>query len=468
MNIMKDLPQYNKTPEEGWSGMNVLLDKAMPVTKNRRYVPFIWMAASVLVLAGAISLFVMQTDKTPDQTDTIATEEENQNASYAVTNHDHNVETSDHEVLTKETENVTTNSISAQNEELSQGLISGTETDFTPAQSDEEVTYTKQLKNQTEGTIAIHQKTTNEEALSLSIEAELLNPELNTKQTAATEVSDDAETAPLTLRPVQIPIVSSLPVIVEPLSTDVGQRPVAEIHDLERKRKRVPSLFSPTLQTAAIFGQYGGLGGYGGIGVDWNISRKFSLTTAIGYSAYMPDAGFRSLKDASLGSNELISIINYDPTGADDYVFSESINPAADYRAITPLVETVSQWQIDVGLNWRFSRRFFASGGVIFGFNADAISQYPIVSGNSTTTPSSPRITLGNSLADYNVIRKSSTSMYFGFGYRLSPHFDLTAQWMHSFNEYVLNTKNDYLADLSTGDRTDYIRGLRLGIRYSL
>lgn len=450
--------------------MKGLLDEAMPHAKPRRFIPIIWMAASVLVLAGAISVFYMRADQTPDQTNTVGTAEESQNTSHAGTMHDDNVATHEQETLTKDAANVTTENISTPNEELKQRGAPATETDFTPAHIDKQITLTNNKPKEAEGTIEFQQRPTDGTVISLSDEAEVLNSEITTKQTPLAEVAEvkETETAPLTVRPVQMPIVSSLPVIVEPLQTEVVQRPIVVLHDDERKQKRVPSLFSPTLQTAAIFGQYGGLGGYGGAGVDWNISRKFSLTTAIGYSAYMPDAGLRSLKDASLGSNELINIINYDPTGADDYVFSESINPAADYRAITPLVESVSQWQVDIGINWRFSRRFFASGGVIFGFNADAISQYPIVHGNPGSSPTIPRIELGNSLADYNVIRESSTSMYFGLGYRLSPHFDLTAQWVHAFNRYVLNNENDYLADLTSGDRTDYIRGLRLGIRYSL
>jgi hypothetical protein len=61
------------------------------------------------------------------------------------------------------------------------------------------------------------------------------------------------------------------------------------------------------------------------------------------------------------------------------------------------------------------------------------------------------------------------TSFYGEIGYALGNHFTLTANWIHGLNPYLLNQVDQMTADNApSGKRTDYIRGLSLGVRYNL
>ncbi|HSF89355.1 MAG TPA: hypothetical protein VLA46_08055, partial [Saprospiraceae bacterium] len=115
---------------------------------------------------------------------------------------------------------------------------------------------------------------------------------------------------------------------------------------------------------------------------------------------------------------------------------------------------------------WKFSRRFFAEGGVTVGLFTKGFSIYPIA--QQDFLGSTPGLKFQNELNEFDVIRSTTTSVYAGMGYRLGQHFDVFANWNHGLDPYLLNESGTSNADLDSGKRTDYIRGLSLGVRYTL
>jgi hypothetical protein len=142
------------------------------------------------------------------------------------------------------------------------------------------------------------------------------------------------------------------------------------------------------------------------------------------------------------------------------------VNNQVAYNTITPLVDKITQWQINAGLKWKFSRRFFAEGGLTVGLFTKGFSIYPIAQQDPLS--SAPDLKFQNELNDFDVIRSTTTSLYAGMGYRLGQHFDVFANWNHGLDPYLLNEAGPPNADLDSGKRTDFIRGLSLGVRYTL
>jgi hypothetical protein len=235
------------------------------------------------------------------------------------------------------------------------------------------------------------------------------------------------------------------------------------------KVKRQPAFIEPNLSVSMLAGQHGGVGLQGGAGINMNLSNRFSLTSSIGYLSYHPNetllGGTRSM-DANAEYN---SILNFDPdyTGNEIYVNAESVNNTASYNTINHLVEKVIQWQISAGIKWKMNRRFFMEGGVAIGLGTKAFSSYPIAAPDlqANTTPT---VRFENTLNDFNVIRSTTTSLYGGIGYKIGQHIDVFANWTHGLNPYLLNDSASSTADQSSADRTDFVRGLSLGLRYTL
>ncbi len=232
------------------------------------------------------------------------------------------------------------------------------------------------------------------------------------------------------------------------------------------KSKQKPSFIQPGLAASGFIGHKGGLGGFGGAGVQMNVSRRFCVTSSIGFFTYNPNGAlFRRSFDSNAEYNP---ILNYDPSyaGNEIYVEAGDINNLTGYNTITPLVDKITQWQINAGLKWKFSKRFFAEGGVTVGLFTKGYSIYPIA--QQDLLSSSPGLKFQNELNEFDVIRSTTTSVYAGLGYRLGQHFDVFANWNHSLNPYLLNEAGPPNADLDSGKRSDYIRGLSLGVRYTL
>lgn len=224
----------------------------------------------------------------------------------------------------------------------------------------------------------------------------------------------------------------------------------------------------PSISVSGLIGLNGGIGGTASAGAALNVSRRLSVTTGLGYMAYTPDAMVFGVAKDLAANSEFNAILNYDPTyeGINTYVDGTSVNSAAGYNVINPLVENLRQWQVSAGLKWKMSSRFYVDGGVTIGFGTTAYSEYPIVSGDPLSQ--TPYVKIGNSLNTYDVIRSTMTSIYGGIGYSVTKHFDVFANWTHGFDSYILSEPGSPSADLDGDSRTDYIRGLNIGLRYTL
>jgi hypothetical protein len=469
---MKEQTRYNKTPEQGWAKMKPVLDQVMPESKPTKRLTFLWWAASAVIVSGALGVLLMD--------GTFSSEEAKTTMPLSYDNSTLNKQ-SDSKPLTDQMD---VEGVAVEQKDMK--AASNEDENQIPVNFQNQPDIAENITTTTGSTATIisESKNTNKNVISASVIAinEVTEDYSGSSNVIANETNSGSEVIleeaiedsgmsenfalPQRSMVVVEPLIFSSVPMISNEGSNSRQFTFSEAHT---KAKRNPVWFRPTLAVSSLFGQNGGLGVYGGAGVDVNFSRRFSLTTVFGYSSYIPNANFLGSSLEKLSFNEQSTIINTDPlSGLDNYVYSESINVEADYNAINPLVESVSQWQVDIGLNWRFSRRFYASGGVKFGFKTEAYSQYPIVRGGPLVIPTYPPVELGNSLSDYNVIRNSSTSIFVGFGYRISRHFDVLANWTHGFDQYVLNAENIYTADLSPGERTDYIRGLTIGLKYTL
>ncbi len=473
MKIMKEQPHYNITPEKGWAKMKPLLDEVMPEGKSSRRLPFFWWAASAVIVAGVLGVYFMivHVSNGLNGTPEALTTESMQGAEAAESIFTLEESSLHDEGVGKSTEVNKITASSSEGKKVDQISINQDLQKQTKRAQDKVLPVKKEnIKGEqfSEPMAALdHQQSEDIEMGALNT---IENIDANGSLGAMTSVDLDNKfnesLISLPRNPVAIEPVFVLPIPV--IAEESSNRTIA-FSNTNKKGKRIPALLNPTLVASSLVGMNGGLGVYGGAGVDLNITRGFSLTTALGYSSYKPNANFLGARQDKLSFSEFNPILNFDPlSGLDSYVYAESINVEADYAEINPLVQTISQWQVDIGLNWRFSRRFYASGGVKFGFATEAFSQFPIVRGDVTGIPTYPQEELSNSLSSYDVIRKSNTSMFFGLGYRLGKHFDVFANWTHGFDQYVLNSEKSYAADLSTGQRTDYIRGLGVGLKYSI
>lgn len=464
---MKEQTRYNSTPEQGWAKMKPVLDQVMPQSKPPKRLVFLWWAASAVVFTGLIGVLLMEGSSLNEATSSIMAQN-NDNApitsqldSKSIADQFHNKESVVVEQPEEAVSVIQSNQESRLPSQNQSGFLANNSTTLETSEMVPIKTDASSVSGIAFGEVIDKPASVND----------LKSKESNSaKEILTSETIDNSEVfaSPASL---QRNMVIVEPLFVNPvpmISNEENNRPFT-FSEAHAKAKRNPVWFRPTLVVSSLFGQNGGLGIYGGAGVDVNFNRQISLTTAFGYSSYKPNANLFGSSLEKFSFNEQNTIVNTDPlSGLDRYVYSESINVEADYSAINPLVESVSQWQVDIGLNWRFSRRWYANGGVKFGFSTEAYSQYPIVRGGPPGFPNYPPVELGNALSDYNVIRNSSTSMFVGIGYRISRHFDVLANWTHGFDQYVLNAENIYTADLSTGERTDYIRGLTIGLKYTL
>lgn len=235
------------------------------------------------------------------------------------------------------------------------------------------------------------------------------------------------------------------------------------------KLKPRPHLLTPYLYINALAGINQSSGWSSGAGVNVNIGRKLSFVTSAGYMRYNPNTsliGGAKQLDANLAPSE---ILNYDPVynASDPYVVGVEVNRAAGYSTIAPLVDHVTQWQWSAGLKWKWTSRLYSDAGATFGFATSAYTQYPIFNVDPLTTPAA-EVFSGNSLSDYNVVRTNTTSAYLGLGYRIGRHLDVFTQWTHAFDHYLDVDTTKPTTDVYTEDRTDYIRGLNLGLRLTL
>ncbi len=468
---MQEQHHYKTTPDQGWAKMRPMLDEAMPVgTASRRY-PFLWWTTTAVVLAGLVGFTLLK--------DTIG-----ESNSSSVVNRSAIVPAIVQHVKQQNNTNTPASQLNETKEIISssktpasgQPAIEGKELikpNFAPKPAITNSKSGSPKKAEQKKAVSIPMAVVDDkESENSRIEAEVVSePMLTTADVppVSMETNSSSVSALIANPPLRNgQVINALPVLQEVSLNTPGYLQDMVPSGTVLKSKPQPSFIEPTLAVSGFAGQQGGLGAFGGAGINMNISRRFSVTSSVGYFTFNPNGALLGGSTSLNANAEYNAILNYDPTypGNEIYVEADAINNLTDYNTISPLVDKVTQWQINAGLKWKFGRRFFTEGGVTLGLHTRAISTYPIAQLDPQS--STPGVRFKNELNEFDVIRSTTTAMYAGIGYRLGQHIDLFANWNHGLDQYLLNDTVSPTTDLDSGKRTDYIRGLSLGVRYTL
>ncbi|GEM_PF-1074019 len=471
MNNMQEQHHFKVTPDQGWAKMKPVLDEVMPAGSVSRRYPFLWWTTTAVVLGGLV-VFALLTDSIGED-----------NSSSGVSRAAMVPAIGQHT-----NQQIIANTSSPQPKETSE--IISTSGPTTPAhQQMEDEKLNKQTNNnkptKTHSRPAYTKRPDQKKAVSIpmtladdkepegfGIEAEtVVAPYAATEVVSPESIETSISAMPVLMASVPLrnrQVVEALPELDKVSLRSPGYNQDIVPTGTVIKSKRQPVFIEPGFVVSGFAGQPSGVGAFAGAGINMNISRRFCVTSSIGYFTYNPDgAVFGSSR--SLDANaEYNSILQYDPiyTGNEIYVEADAINNQTGYNVISPLVDKITQWQVNAGLKWKFSRRFFTEGGVTVGLFTKGFSTYPIAQQNILS--GTPDVRFQNELNRFNVIRSTTTSIYAGMGYRIGQHFDLFANWIHGLNHYLLNDSISSNSDIDSGKRTDYIRGLSLGLRYTL
>jgi hypothetical protein len=243
--------------------------------------------------------------------------------------------------------------------------------------------------------------------------------------------------------------------------TSIESSPLAIVP--ERKKREALGAY---VATSAMSGYHAGAAWQGGAGLSIKALPKFRLSAGGSYRTFSPD--FRaSEQDAAESLDGYGSIVVQDELypGVANYVNDFSLSPSTDYQAVEPLVKTIRQWQIDAGLSYDLSKRWFIQAGASYALQTTAISAVPILADAINFDPAKARFE--RSLEDYDIIREHMVSLSGGIGYHMGRNLDIYAQVDHSINPYLETEPVSLGAGLGTPvERTDYIRGVTLGIKY--
>ena len=461
MSNMQDQHHYKITPEQGWAKMKPILDEEMPTSRTSGRSPYLWWTTTTLILVAVSSLlFLSGTTSSYEKASTVIF------PAPAVT---------------------PVAPTPASNSKLTPSGTSTSETGSIDAQSNinsKPTIVVPKKSNHSQSSIQPKSSNIKPQTQSAVIPMAMAEPSSQSSGSFANQPGEaSVESVPTDVAVVDDPsarpkVLTHMDLrhdhVIEPLqsvtelafiSTDAASHLIPLVKATKVKRQ-VP-LIEPNVAVSGLVGAQGGLGWSGGAGASVNLGKRLSITTSLGYLSYNPDASFlggRKELDASAGSN---AILNYDPsyTGNEVYVESNAITKNAGYSDINSLVDKVTQWQINAGVKWKINRRFFTEVGAQVGWNTKAYSLYPII---ELDPIAGPGVSFDNSLSDFNVIRTTTTSLYAGLGYRVGQHIDIFANWTHGLDNYILSDTPTSTTDQFTSDRTDCIRGLSLGMRYTL
>ena len=443
---MQEQHPYKITPEQGWSVMLPALDKAMPMERHsRRFVMVWWTAAAVTVAALIMLLVWVNVQPTlPDH-------------SFSGNTAPHNkVENSDPAKAEGPEASPSASSLQAipSTTEIT-GAYNTNEKEISspPVNSKKKSkSYSSQNQIANQGNNEnVKGILSNEEVMTQTSITEFTNRDGSTLKDAAEVQDADAVVVAIPNLKIKAFNISETD---ELELTNFQSTPVAT-----RKRR----LIVPTLSAGALAGYENGAGINAMAGVDINILPKLSFTAGAGYSSYQPEASlFNCCRDQGQGSALIRNDLAYHGIG--DYLPAESVFNAVG-SDLNSFIETIRQWNIQAGLSYDISRRIQLEGGLSLGFGASTRSSYPIVTFDNSAPSTSDPWLVSYDLDDYNVIRSSSAGFYAGISYALSKRFDLYLRVMHSFDHY-LETEQYSFANPSS--RSDYIRGINVGMRYNL
>lgn len=474
MNIMQDQPQYNITPDQGWARLKPALDEAMPTGRSSRRFAW-WWISSIMVLVAVIGFNFFKGVQASSAALPLPMEKANAGDTRKTMP---STPSTDPAASTPASPSLMPDQTTRtpESQEASQMVIpSGTKAKRQEAKSTAPAASQNQ-KTKTKTSTSFQPARVSSPMAKSTMPVflpEASGPEANNTvgETASLQAQNETTTSESEYATSgrQWSVTSPIPGIDE-MALDGARDQEINFSTITANRlKPRPHLLEPYLYMNALAGINSSSGWSGGAGLQVNIGRKLSLLTAAGYMTYNPNTplvGAARQLDANYTPSE---ILNYDPTynNYDPYLIGEAVNRTAGYNAISTVVDHVTQWQWSTGVKWKWSSRFYSDAGGTLGFGTHAYSQYPIFNVDPlTATPSA--VTSGNSLSAYNVVRSNTLSAYLGLGYRIGRHIDLYTAWTHAFDHYLDVDTTNPNTDTYTEDRTDYIRGLNIGLRWTL
>jgi len=464
---MQEQPHYKITPEQGWSQLLPALDKAMPVERRLKFFPFWWAAAATVIVAiGLLFLLDQQVSfSSQDTTGTTPDQEVKQEVPGSPDNNSINNKFSEEKTADIENENVTDDTTV---EDIQASIA-----------NKEKVNRSSSEKNN----LATNKTHTNKTYTNKSSDPSAPNPAENNVANAPEESNSEQNIA-------AINTVEELPETLQSDKQEYDQirnsqsiafLPLAELSlsDDEElfitgiepgntsKFSKRKALITPHVLATGMMGTQNSLGAAVAIGVDLNITPRFSITTDFGYQHYQPDAfslGFGKNELALNAEADALLRNDLEFLGVGTYIPAEEVNKEAGYNSLSPFVHSIRYWQFSVGCNYDLSRRFYVGAGVNLGFGAEAKSSYPIVT-NAFGYPTVDELDVNNSFSAFEIVRSQMTLAHAEIGYRLGKKLDVFAGFTHGFDQYLLNEQTSTSSD---SKRTDYIRGLNVGMKYTL
>ncbi len=459
---MQEQNQYNITPEQGWSRMNSILDREMPVErKSRRMIVFWWSLAS-LVLLGLAGLFLLRSEMHSSRTNTLTPDQQVAPLPVQPNNE-----------LQKEEETNTINNDFTQNTTSESTYGSNTMRSNSATTIPNETVHTADLKSNNQKAVAegkIKLKT-DVESMAVNQSGETIAtmhsalPEEEAYAMVIQGGNVNANDDKLSARAfINVGIAEPLPSLDMAYFT-IPENELSPVHVSKFSKSNSPThAIRPCVEANVLSGFQGGTGYYAGAGADVELGSRLSLSGSLGFRSFHPGGGLFGANKAKVPSADVnTGLVKSDTIFDGYYVPGESINNAT-YAELDPVIESLQQWQAQLGADWKISRRFSVEGGFGLAFHTRANSEYPIVPFSYSFNPTYTRFS--NSLDGYDVIRNTMTSVYAGMAYHLGKHVALELHCLHTFQPY-LNTPQSTGSYVPAKQRDDFIRGITMGMKYS-
>lgn len=465
---MQDQTKFTTTPDQAWSAMERILDREMPVNSRRRKRVLIWwttIMGSGLILGGLMFWELSLNTASNSTIDTPATSINSQEdsapvaadtiASQGKVNVDDKASLHPNQSIEQKPQSTTStsNPISVSH------VIKEESGDISNAPVSEKSHLALQkveITSNTEITTIRIPLTTTSSALTSPISSEVLS--------AQTLSEIPANSQPFSVKSQQwmepLPLLALATITAPNATANLG---VEKFEPIAQKKFSKCNLH-PFVAVSGLAGIQRGLG-YGiAAGADLKLNNRLSLSTSLGYRSFSPNAAIRLSRHAHDYSNLPYQNdwLNSDlaNVGIENYIEIKGLSSNFDNSAYTDLytlVDDVRQLHLKAGLQWRFSPRFFATGGLQFAFMNRVHSQYPIVSGQPVSLEAYHASNPSRSLNSYDLANNTMTSWFGGIGMAIGT--------------FTLHSEINWsLTPVFTGqnirNRPDHIRGINLALAY--
>lgn len=448
---MQEQPQYKISPDQGWSQMMHILAKELPVARRTRRIMIMWWSVAAVATASLISIFsLLKNEQFADPVISAGTAIEKSeapthtNPSLEITDQSPTSvteNTPDHYTEAKPSSNVSSPRKTFNNAIITDGSISSDE--LRKVNSTSETGHLSSEFAESNSVVIVQSDPGENNIMEVTPDAHA------TDQSTAVDHAG-AVVGFLPLTDIDLSDEFSLPSIQPLVSPSVPRR----------------ELFEASVNLGVKEGYFGGLGMHGGVGLDVNITPRFSFTTEVGLNIYEPDVSFLWIGSNRQTNTQSADLLEEDfSNGIGTYLPSYAVHNSTG-NAISPFIEAILQWQVSAGAKYQLSKRFCVEGGVAFGFGTTSRSEYPIVEVSYSGPLSGDNFYIRNSFDSYQVLEPNMTSVYGGIGYKPGNKIEIFAHWTHSFDHYLIN--HPAPLNESLYERTDYIRGLSLGLKYIL